>query len=396
MKSKIFNEVKSTLKENYPTTVFALASIWPACGFLPAMPQVLIYAIPLIFAAYSFSMRRQMNGLVFALIAYIPLELLIAQPSTVFRSWPRYVLFLTLLMNVTPLLDSVKLRQHRDIMFRITLYACVFLGVGSFFARFLGINFMSNDYGHEGFIVGRFGGLTTQSMMLGPIAGIAACYLASRAYTSKRKLDWALVTMALGSVMFTASRSALMAAIAGVVVTLYRVSGSASKFAQVGIVTLVIASSTFSFWGSALDSVIEKNGSTSGLNLDSREELWAQRWDDFEYSPIVGVGFCAAASENAAGVDAASGRIESGSSWIIILSMLGVLGALFVIPIFYNAFMTAFRTKSDMGAVICGVLALFFIHMFAEGYVFAGGSTLSYMLWLTIGVALDSKYKQTV
>ena len=45
-----------------------------------------------------------------------------------------------------------------------------------------------------------------------------------------------------------------------------------------------------------------------------------------------------------------------------------------------------------MGALLCGVLTLFFVHMFAEGYIFAGGSFLAFMLWLTVGVATDSKY----
>jgi len=380
-------------KLHYPSLLFALASIWPACGFLPAMPAALVYAIPILYAAYCLGKQKEFNPLMLILVAYIPLELLIAQPSPIFKSWPRYILFLLLLINVSPLLDSNILRSYRKNIFKVTMYACVFLGVGSFFARFLGINFMVIDDEFVAYGTGLFGGLTTHSMMLGPIAGIAACYLASRAYRSKRKVDWLWVVMALGAVMFSASRSALMAAIAGIIVTVYRQSGSASKFVQIGIVTFVIAASTFSLWGSALDNVIEKNGGAGALNIDSREAMWEERWKEFEESPIYGVGFCAAAHRGGYGIDVKTGRIESGSSWIIIFSMLGIVGACIIVPIFFKAFMTAYQSKTELSAIACGVLSLFFIHMFAEGYIFAGGSLLSFMLWLTVGVAFDCKYK---
>jgi hypothetical protein len=72
--------------------------------------------------------------------------------------------------------------------------------------------------------------------------------------------------------------------------------------------------------------------------------------------------------------------------------MLGLIGAILVVPILFRSFKVAYRQKSDHGAVICGILALFFVHMFAEGYIFAGGSFLAFMLWLTVGVAMDCQY----
>ena len=379
-------------KLHYPSLLYAITCIWPACGFLPAFPSVLVYAFPILYAAYCLGKQRSFNPLLLLLIVYIPLELLIVQPSPVFKSWPRYVLFLLLMMNVSPLFDGRALRSYRENIFKITMYACVFLAVGSFFARFLGINFMRTFYVSDGFQTGTFGGLTPQSMMLGPIAGIAACYLASWVYKTKRKVDWLWVVMALGAVMFSASRSALMAAIAGIIVTVYRQSGSASKLIQVGIVSFVIAASTFSFWGSALDNVIEKNGSAGGLTIDSREALWIARLADFQESPVIGVGFCAAAHYDY-GVDEDSGRFESGTSWLIILSMLGIVGACIIVPILFKAFFSAYKSKTELSAIACGILALFFVHMFAEGYIFAGGSFLAFMLWLTIGIATDCKYK---
>lgn len=379
-------------KLHYPSLLYAIVAIWPVCGFLPVMPSTLLYAFPILYAVYCFTKLNRCNPLLLLLVSYIPLELLIAQPSPIFKSWPRYVLFLVLLINVSPLLDSKTLRSYRENIFKITMYACVFLGVGSFFARFLGINYMTNIYGDSGFQTGLFGGLTVQSMGLGVIAGIASCYLSSKAYRSKQKIDWLLTVMALFSVLFSASRSALMATVVGIVVTLYKQSGSVNRFIQVSIVSFIIAASTFSFWEGALSNVLEKNGGGVALNFDSRNSLWLDRLEDFQESPIFGVGFCAAVHYDY-GVDADSGRFESGTSWLIILSMLGILGACIILPILFKSFTNAYKSKAELSAVKCGVLALFFIHMFAEGYIFAGGGFMGYILWLSVGVGLDCKYK---
>lgn len=387
------NNFKKGILNNKPTLFFAIASVWPVIGFLPGLPALVMYGVTLAYAAYCLSKTKKMNELVLALLIYIPIELILVQPPSVFQSWPRYVFFAALLMNVSPLLQSKKLRLQREHIFQFMMWACVFIGVGSFFARFLGINFMIISDADYIFQTGAFGGLTTQSMMLGPIAGIAACYLTSKAMVSKRKMNWAWVVLALFAVLFSASRSALMAAIAGVIITAYRQSGSTNKFLQVGIVAFVISASTYSLWEGALSGVVEKNKTTSGLNFDSRQSLWEGRLVEFKDHPVLGIGFCASSINDTLSVDLSSGRVETGSSWLMIFSMLGLIGACLLFPIFFKAFSAVFKRRDDLSFVLCGVLTLFFVHMFAEGYVFAGGSFLAFMLWLTVGVAMDSKYK---
>jgi hypothetical protein len=295
-------------------------------------------------------------------------------------------------MNVSPFLQGDILRAQRRQVFQLMMCVCVFIGVGSFFARFMGINFMTASKVDIYLQTGLFGGLTKHSMTLGPIAGIAACYLASIAMSKRRFIDWLWVVLALMSVLFSASRSALMAALVGLIITIYCQSGATSKFLRVVIVAIIIAASTFSLWNSSLSGVIEKNGSTSELSFDSREDLWENRIEEFKSSPVFGVGFCSSTLTSSSLVDLESGRLESGTSWLIILSMLGLIGAILVVPILFRSFKVAYRQKSDHGAVICGILARFFVHMFAEGYIFAGGSFLAFMLWLTVGVAMDCQY----
>lgn len=393
MISNVIKQAASTLKENYKASFYAIVAVWAVIGPLPSLPSIIVYAAPLIYSIYCLSKPHSTDMLILVMLLYIPLELLIAQPSGVFKSWSRYILFASVIMNVSPLFQSERHRRNRTHILRIVLWTCVFIGVGSFFARFLGINYMVINNTTFAFRTGLFGGFAKHSMMLGPIAGIGAIYLLGKAFETKQKIFWVLMVLSVFSVFFAASRSALMATIAGIAISLYRLSGNTSKFLKISLVGLVLASSTFSFWGSALDNVIEKNkGNSSSLNFDSRQKYWNARIDDFYSSPVIGVGFCAA-DKTSVGVDITTGIIESGSSWIIVFSMLGIVGACIVIPIFMKAFVSVFRERDLQSAVISGILGLFFIHMFAEGYVFAGGSFLAFMLWLFVGIAMDNNYK---
>lgn len=393
MISGVIKQITSTIKENYIVSIYAIVSVWTVIGPLPSLPSIVVYAVPLIYSLYCLLKPHKTYMLILAMLLYIPFELLVAQPSGVFKSWSRYVLFASVIINVSPLFQSEKHRRNRILILRIVLWACVFIGVGSFFARFLGINYMEVYNSTFAFQTGLFGGFAKHSMMLGPIAGISAIYLLGKAFETKQKIFWILMVLSVFSVFFSASRAALMATIAGLAISLYRLSGTTSKFLKFSLVGLVLASSTFSIWGSALDNVIEKNkGNSSSLNMDSRQIYWDARMDEFYSSPVIGVGFCAA-DETAIGVDIATGIIESGSSWIIVFSMLGIVGACIVIPIFIKAFRSVFRERDFQSAVVCGVLCLFFVHMFAEGYVFAGGSFLAFMLWLFVGIAIDNNYK---
>ena len=391
--SGIIKQVTSTIKNNYIVSLYAIVAVWAVIGPLPSLPSIIVYAVPLVYSIYCLSKPHKTYMLILAMLLYIPFELLMAQPPGVFKSWSRFVLFTSVIINVSPLFQSEEHRRNRIHILHIVLWTCVFIGVGSFFARLLGLNYMVINSNTFVFQTGLFGGLTTHSMMLGPIAGVSAIYMLGKAFETKQKIYWIFMVLSLFSVFFAASRSALMATVVGLAISFYRLSGTSSKFLRISLVGLVLASSTFSMWRSALDNLLEKNdGNFSTLNTDSRQVYWDARLDEFYSSPVIGVGFCAA-DDTSVGVNLTTGTFESGSSWLIVFSMLGIVGACIVIPIFIKAFRSVFRERDFQSAVICGIQSLFFVHMFAEGYVFAGGSFLAFMLWLFVGIAIDNNYK---
>lgn len=396
MIKEIISSIKHFCKNcDKPTLFFALAAVNQVVGFTPQIPSVAYYAILILYAFYCLTFLRSVNVFFALFLLYVPLELSVMQPNSIFKPWERYVLFALVMVCVSPLLQGNKCQMRRSRIFKIILFSCAFLGVGSFFARFLGINYNYGAYSQT-FTFGTFGGLTTFSMMLGPIAGIGSLYMMALWYKTKKR--WYMIgsICCMFAVLFSASRSALMATLAGNVLMLYKMSGTGSRFMKYGVMITLVASVTFPLWGGALDDVIAKNESNieAGSVFDSRSEKWDARTKEFKDNPLLGVGF-ASIDPNASDISEStmsSGVVEPGSSWLCIFSMTGLIGALLLFPVFYRAFATAWCGRSEVASVITGVLTFFYVHMFTEGYVLSGGSFLTLCLWLTIGVAHDCKF----
>lgn len=390
---QIVKRVKLFYKAGRMSFLYGAVSVSAVVGFIPHLPQIGVYVVLIVFALCCLVKPHTNNPWLVALLIYIPIELLLAQPNPLFKSWPRYVMFALLLMCVSPLFDGEYHRLCRRRLMQILLWTCTFLGVGSFFARYLGINFMAYSQFDMINKVGLFGGLTTHSMLLGPISGIGAIFMCYKAFKTHKKIYWCLAVLCIVSIMFSASRSALIASLAGIVLTIYKLSGKASKFVQIGVLAVVLASISFPIWGGILDGIIEKNvGNTTTLDVSSRQGKWDLRIEEFQKSPLFGVGFASVAINIASEeYDPQTGVVEPGSSWLCIFSMMGLIGALITIPFLIKAYYTIWRRADSYSAIIIGILSLMYIHMLAEGYIFSGGSFMCFILWLSVGVAYDSR-----
>ncbi len=81
-----------------------------------------------------------------------------------------------------------------------------------------------------------------------------------------------------------------------------------------------------------------------------------------------------------------TGTIEPGSSWLFLLSSLGLYGFLsFLIPFAYNTYMLYKNLNTGFnGGLLCSIMVLFSVHMLIEGYVVAPGAYLCFLLWLSL------------
>jgi hypothetical protein len=163
-----------------------------------------------------------------------------------------------------------------------------------------------------------------------------------------------------------------------------------SRFMNLAILIVVAGALTYPVWSKYTTGVVEKNEGSirAGGITSSREEHWEYRWREFKSSPIIGIGF---SSIKEGTVDLETGVVETGNSWLAILSMTGILGFAAFFTVFSGAArrIKLYILKADAPSYcfVGALLAFYAIHMIAEGYIFGAGNFLFFNLWLTIGMA---------
>ncbi|MDE5757504.1 MAG: O-antigen ligase family protein [Allobaculum sp.] len=292
-------------------------------------------------------------------------------------------------MSVSSLFESNKLVNFRKKVFYLILYWSILLSAGSFIARFMGINFMTSYWGKDISAVGYFGGLTNHSMLLGPISGLSTIFLIYRFLITKNSILLILAVMSIGSLMFSASRAALLSTILGLAVLIYILNKSSKYIIQYSILLIILGSITFPYWNNALSGVAEKNGGSAiELSTSTRDSKWENRLNEFESDPLLGIGFSCVDLNNHADYSSEGGT-ETGSSWLSVLSMTGILGASTLLIILIKAFSNIYHSSAPDVSLVGAILMFFIVSMMAEGYIFAGGNFLCIMFWLSLGRAID-------
>jgi len=238
---------------------------------------------------------------------------------------------------------------------------------------------------------GDFTGVMWHSMTLGPLAALAGLAALARA-ASGAAPGWYAVFATAGAVAtLAASRSALAAMAVGVAVVVALKFKRRPIIATLALATTVAAAVAPQTSVDVLSHVLPAN-LTSGLarkNWDhTRQAHWQARWDEFWHSPITGVGF-ASGWEGTAGYNDETGAIETGSSYLSILSMSGGVGAAAFASLVLSLAVGAWRAWprfSPRERLEAGSLAGFWaVHLGAEGYVYAVGSLMGMTFWLWLG-----------
>lgn len=242
---------------------------------------------------------------------------------------------------------------------------------------------------YEG-VGGWFSGLLAHSMLLGPVAAIASCYLLYL-YLQQRKLYLLILLIAcLGALLFASSRGAIIATIASFLYVFYRLYKIDKKANRNFLYLFIFLFVTFPIWDSALDGIRfkENRGDASGT-YGSRTRKFEQRINEIESNPFIGIGFSSISQRRQI---TRSGAVEPGSSWLATLSMTGIIGFIFVVSFFRTGF--RIKTKVDSNLLTKSLLIFWSVHMIVEGYIYAAGSSLCFLVWLVVGVSIDERIKE--
>ena len=337
----------------------------------------------------------------------------------VFQPWMRFIIFMLAIALLSPLLQSDLLRRFRCETFTILMYLQIIIVIASFFAPFFGLETSYRGIGNRG--------VTDHLMILGPVAGMSMLFCIYQVWIQKSRshsvvLKWFYIVVAFMSfalVISSTSRIAIVATGAGgVALILYKARFRMGPTLMYAFLLAAILGGSYPFWNKYSIEVVAKQEAAimSGGTFATREKLWQERLEEFRTSPYIGIGFAAvegvddtksvtaptkkqgyrfrgmnrhnnmALRATAISVD---GKVETGSGWLLVLSMNGLAGVLYFIWFFFLAYRrTIIQTRRydrEPFILLGSTLTLVSFHMLAEGYTLAAGSYMFFVLWLTLG-----------
>lgn len=385
------------LWRNWPflfTLAIAATILGPLEGLAPLYPVAFIIGSGVIL----FQKHLHVNVAYVFLILACAFSIIMADPLPVFQPWTRLAYLILVLVVLSPMIVS-----HRIALFRIQLYEWIIrlsmvTGVASFFCYFLGINYFKTYYAQVGQVAGTFGGLTMQSMLLGPLSALGVVsityHIINHQLLYHKQTGWKellILFTCLSSVLLSASRGALLSSGAAILYMLFEFfRNNPRRFFKAGCFIILAFGAMYPLTGHFSHGVFSKQQANikAGSMFSSRNQLWDDRKNEFLDSPVYGVGFASQriVSYN---ISLRTGVIEPGTSYGAVFAMTGMLGG---IPFLYVLLVNLRKRPyvQRMAPVLSPaqpVLAFFTVHMITEGYVFAAGSPLCAIFWSSLGAA---------
>jgi hypothetical protein len=347
----------------------------------------------LLFFATSYE-KKHFNYLMLVLLFAGLISVLVNEVPKFFRPFERLAIFFILLCLIGPLVVSQKLSYFRLKLFHLFNKTNLVICTLSLLGLITGI--------YKGITVNRFGnarvdftGLYNHSMTLGPMAGVAILsgfFYYYKTNNKKLKIVFVIgIVFSFLAAVAAGSRGALVASICGLLFFFYKMNqGQMSKYITSIFIVIGIGVVSFPLWQDRTEYLFDKIESRkdSEGHFDSRTQKWGQRIYEFKTSPLFGIGFASINVNMYDNFNRDTGVIEPGSSWLGVLSMVGVFGFIPLLFLFFQNFIFIFKDRKNKkySAFIGGLLVLFTVHMVFEGYIFASGSFLFFYIWLLLGV----------
>lgn len=373
-------------------------------GFIIVPPSFyVLFLVACLFFLFFKPQKISIGSLTLLLFLLVTmLSIIFNNSPKVFRSWSRFLFLILLITSISPLFQNRHLCLVRLSLLNSLGWCLVFISVGSFLCYPFGVNYMNYT---EGFVAqtGTFAGLSSHSMILGPVAGFSILFLVylsfKKTYMSGYKKCFYVLMLicSCGALLLAASRSSLLACIAGVVCFFYILFKEKKHlFLKKATLIVVLLLVTFPLWESYTTFLVKKqvaNNESFDTLAGSRERKWEARFMEFTDSPIIGIGF-STIDPKYDFVNKETGTIEPGSSWLALLSMTGFVGFLFFFAFFLQTLKISVKKITDKktSAFFTASLVALFIHLFFEGYLLAAGSGLSFLAWLILGCVHSLAY----
>lgn len=297
----------------------------------------------------------------------------------------RLFLFIFIILGVSPIFSSYTNFKFKERLLKMLFFLIPVISVVNIYCHRAGINYFQSEFVNEF----DFSGIMSHPMWLGALAGISNVALFYLIMKNKEKswlIKGGLIFLLLCSLyvsVIAGSRSALAVSLVSMAFVLYLLSDGLGTIMKVAVVVGVIASMTLPTFmeGATRMKMKMENQDADLMEGGSRSHLWSMRVKEIEESPLFGVGFATAYVWG----HKVTGRIESGSGWLSVISQTGILTFVAVMMIMWNCVPGLKLVKRDKRlALFYGELCYFTIHSFAEGYLYTSGYYPCLLFWMLV------------
>ena len=353
---------------------------------------------------------RLSNRLMLSLVLICFFSILFNDIPSYYQSEQRFAMFVCFTTLLGPLIISRNMALFRKQLF---YYLNILIIVYCTLSYVLSVTGIYDGYKilESGRVRPDFSGLFNHSMVLCPFSGISilTClyfYYSTKFNKTVKTILLICISLCFLSAVVAGSRSALMSTFAGILFFFYKLyRKNIGKYMKIVFSLLTIIVLSFPLWQEGASRLVNKITASVSEEDDydwtsSRESLWEQRLQEFKSSPLIGIGFAAenpkfSKSWDEEYIETSGGKIEPGSSWLAVLSMTGILGFILIVILFLKNFIFILKAQNNRLWIsyLGGILVIFTLHMFAEGYIYAFGAMMFFYLWLFLGVVELTKFE---
>lgn len=362
----------------------------------PDLPRFLYYILWLAFIFAINKMKTKDAGkrskLAYGLIGLIIFSTFINAAIFDYR-W----IMMCVILFITLCKTSYRFFKFKERFLFISLFGYAITGLLNNYAHIKNINYELRSWMHAGqkFTLD-FSGFTCHPMWLSAACGIGLIFFTywMNYLWNKGKKIYALfilplMFLTLQTLVWGGSRSALGISIVASLLLVWLSNKNIGKtFIIFGAFAIMASIITPIILGDS-ERMQTKQG---GFNLvdengnNSRTALWNARIKEFSTSPIWGIGF----GVTGTGDNARSGRSETGSGWLTVLSQTGLVGFMLSVLLLKRALLPLKLLRYNPKMALYTALLIFMsLHTLFEAYIFQSGWYLCFVFWLTISILDD-------
>ena len=252
----------------------------------------------------------------FILIAIISTLVNLSETEAVFKPGQRIVMLILVMIVFSPVITNRSIYAYRK---RLFIYLLAGLSITSFISSVLGL--LGKRF-IDGYLVGWYDFPNS----LGYAQGLTIIALASLLGVVSLKLKLLCIggiLVTIVAIPLTGTRTAFYSIPLVMVGYAFLKSRNIKKLFQ--ILAIVIAGGILFLNYIDLDtSIIDRKNKLQEIEGSSRDALWKARMNEYEQSPIIGIGTFRA--DMRWSIVNKNGNVEAGNSFLMMLSMNGLLG----------------------------------------------------------------------